>query len=179
MFQPLLMFKTRALEDVFRKAMTGKKEVGGWLLASSWYDENIDHRTVKTLFGTFAWQISSWIVVPNESATPQNSWQSSNFTMARDLVSATCSSMKCSALFFHTHPTGSPNDPSEQDLKFTVQCCNIWRDAGESVIVQTAPLRVNYYRVEKNKSRRGHNWNISKGEFLSWRSPKMKQIVIW
>lgn len=174
---PLLIFKSRALEDQFKKSMTGEKEIGGWLFTSSWREEIADWKATRALFDTFALTISAWMILPNESPKPEREWSSSHFDIAKEIAEKSASSMNCSALFFHTHSTGWTNEPSQTDLKFTVNCCPIWNGTGESVIVQTSPLRVNYYRVEKSRVKGGHNWLVAKGEFLSWRSPRMKRIV--
>lgn len=172
MRQPLLLFESRAIEDRFRKEMTNQHEKGGWLLCHSW--GFTDYNKVNAMFGTFAMSVFAWILVPNESKMPRSEYWSSNFFAAQQIVEATCRSMGCVSLHFHTHPTGSSNDPSVQDGRFAIAHCSMGRNKGEAVVVQTSPLRVNYYRFEHNGKSKIYSY---KGEYLSWRSPKMQQIL--
>jgi hypothetical protein len=173
---PLLLFQTRTLEDRFRNSMTSKHEIGGWLICSSWRGLTHDTR-VREIFGTWAMTVFAWIIVPNESRQPWREWWSSKLLLSQQIAGASASSMGMSVLHFHTHPTGSPNDPSVADGKFAITHCAMGRDKGESVVVQTSPLRVNYFFFEEKRGRNRTTIYHTKGQFLSWRSPKMQQIL--
>ena len=173
MRQPLLVFQSRALEDRFRKAMTSKHETGGWLFVSSIRSSIVEYNKVNALFGTFADTILGWQIVPNESKHPEREYTTSHYAIGEIIAKESARSMGCIAYSFHSHPTGRDNSPSVADGVFAVQRCPIWENTGETVIVQTAPLRVNYFLVQQEANKLIY----TKGLFLSWRSPKMQQIL--
>ncbi len=170
-----VIFATPQLENMFRKLVNKPVEVGGFLFFRGWqYEPVVDTRAMKRLYDSHTHEIESWMIVPNLSKTPENTWSTTPEILKsfKESADITAKSLGFYWVFFHSHPTGD-SSPSNPDINFTLHHCQIWRDAGKQCIVSLNPLRVIQYGIE----RKPKQINIYESTYLSWRSKALRSMA--
>lgn len=169
-----LLFANRSLEDRFRKTVDTNVEVGGYLFANTWRRDVVSFPDMDAYNDTYPQVIHSWLIIPNLSKKPQNSWSITTDLLDSYKKSArlTAKSLQMQEIFWHSHPTGTSR-PSVSDVEFTLRHCQITDNIGEQAIVSLNPLRVYLYAIKREKK----HITIDEGDFLSWRSKALREMA--
>lgn len=174
--QHALMFQTPALEEGFRRLTNSDHEVGGFLMCDYSMPHVGIHRDYEKIAKARYTFVRSWIVVPNQSDSPHNTWTTRDFALVNDIAAATAQSLSgwwTQAIHFHTHPTG-PAIPSKNDVAFTL--ANLMPNGvfADAIIVSRAPMRV-IGRTYQRNTRTGEV-NFSTWAFASWRQRAFRNL---
>lgn len=178
----ILIFDNRKLENAFRRLTDCETEVGGWLFYHTGTAPNHNRRILKSCIGTRQniGIIQSWLVVPNESKTPETQMAyAQNMTTFQESARMTAFSQGyCSTINFHTHPN-CILAPSPTDIQFWLKYCN-WADNkkttyAEGVIAGRAFNGLVWYDLTLDKPTNRYRLQADWG--YSWRGTAMKEYA--
>ncbi len=186
------VFANPILESQFRRRMNkyADVEIGGWLFVTHWDDSHTPSETTFSRFRraaihphNWAWLdvICGFMIVPNIEPKEQQptTYSMKDIKFAQQIAEETALAHKCNAEHFHTHPNKRAW-PSGQDLRFSEKYLRLTRNMATFSIVTTYPLRVWPFMYEfpvNGRSTLNERDKIERGEFVSWRTEKMRELL--
>lgn len=177
-----LMFSNSILENQFRLFVQKNSdvEIGGFFLTTrnprNWPGK-FQWGKVKRIVGDRVIFIDNVILVPNESGTPENKWQSWNIERAIELARANAKMSGGWPVHFHSHPAGHPAEPSQADIAFAGAWCKETLSESWFSIVTPYPLRAYLFSVNFGRASVPMDNQLERGEFFSWRQKAVKAVT--
>jgi len=177
------IFSNPTLENCFKRMVSAEpKERGGWLFhnfSPSFWPTKFSFRKLKAALqiehDVWPMFIESFMFVPNKSDEPEVSYNVWDYGKAEEAAKLTGKAFGA-PLHFHTHP-GSTTDYSEADLGFAASCCELHKGRALFATVSMSPLRVHIWDYEYGMHRNPDHGSIKRGEFWSWRSKGLREIL--
>lgn len=176
-----LMFADPDMERRFRKLCDSKHEVGGYLFCTLMPVRGLNRTVLKSLFRLRRAEcialITSWVVLPNEHKSPQNSWTTSlNMSAMEKMARSTGSSLGMHYEYhFHTHPSWSIT-PSQNDIMFWLAHCKLadWKkeSISEGVIISSADFDMRLFRVTLDKAK--NQYSLKNSVAYSWKDCRVR-----
>lgn len=181
----LILFSNSYLDSQFRRLVNhNQKEIGGYFITV--YEP-------KTWPGKFSWRefkrvmlsdscssarfVESIILIPNQSKQPSCEWTAWDYRKTKDLAEQTARLVGGHAIHFHSHPNGN-GEPSTADLTYAASYCQLWEGYSEFIVVTGTPLRLHYYELDTHMAALPEEGaNLDRGEFISWRSLRLRGLV--
>lgn len=185
MYTTDLIFSHPRIEAKFRRAVSVKEEVGGWLLTTGWtpslWPGKFSRTQIAKSLGIATTScldfIEGFVIAPNESKNPEHEWSPWHYERARQVADATARAMGCRLMHFHTHPNGTRKLSSPGDVAFAASCCQLMPGLAELCVVTSHPLRIWPYRVSWGNAAQPEKDSEHRcGRFWSWRTRGLRNL---
>lgn len=175
------VFASSELENEFRRYAIKQSnvEIGGYLFGNYYPPDGVTRHQWEKATGSknTVVCINDWILAPNKSQNPAHEFLWANMDYLKSLVALTGMSRHKGDWFnFHSHPSGSTALPSKTDLTFAMTHCELYTNFYQFAIVQTYPLRVLLYNMQREKQGSKETIDIESGYFWSWRETALKSL---